>query len=52
MNDLPLEEIPPNVIHLQQLQQEEGFPLEDEEVLVSQFEIGSSPFFSTINKRV
>lgn len=50
MNDLPLDSIPPNVIHLQRAQQGGPIPTEQNEVSISEFNVGSSPFHNTISK--
>lgn len=50
MNDLPLEEVPPNVVHLQRTQFSVKLPIEKDFSSVPQFDIGSTPFFHTITR--
>lgn len=52
MNDLPVEQIPPNVIHLQRARFGATLPPEPDDISVPAFEVGSSPFFHTIVKRL
>ena len=47
MNDLSTDHVPPNVVHLQRTQQGDALPAEDEEISISEFEVGSSPFSYT-----
>jgi hypothetical protein len=44
MNDLPLADLPPNVVHLQRTQDGSPFPAEAVDACISHFVIGSSPF--------
>ena len=52
MNDLPFDEIPPNVLHLQRVRQGEPFPAESDESTVAQFEFTQNPFAHTISKTI
>lgn len=52
MNDLPMDSVPPNVTHLHRAQYGNAVPAEPEHVSVSEFDSGSTPFFSTILKTV
>ena len=52
MNDLPLDALPPNVVHLQRLQSDQPFPAEDADVSVPQYSSRLNPFSYTISKDV
>ena len=50
MNDLPFEDIPPNVQHLVRSRHGEPLPVEDDEATVNEFEFKLNPFDETITK--
>lgn len=50
MNDLPLSDLPPNVVHLQRTQDGTPFPAEAVDSSISDFDIGSSPFMTLLPK--
>lgn len=52
MNGCPIEQIPPNIIHLQRTQFGAPLHAEPDDISVPAFDIGSSPFFDTIVKRL
>jgi hypothetical protein len=47
VNDCPFEDIPPNVQHLQRVQEGEKFPPEDEDVSVEKFTAFTNPLSHT-----
>ena len=50
MNDLPTDQIPPNVIHLQRTQDGQPFPPEPTESSVEEFHFTTNPFSHTFSK--
>jgi len=52
MNDLPPADIPPNVVHLQRLQQGDALPAEDGETSVAQFHFTANPFAHTLTRHM
>lgn len=52
MNDLPITDVPPNVVHLQRTQIGEPIPADELELDGSPFDADPSPFFRTIDKTV
>ena len=52
MNDLPTDQIPPNVVHLQRTQNGEEMPAEKEESSVDEFYFSANPFSHTLAKEL
>jgi hypothetical protein len=50
MNDLPTDLIPPNVVHLQRVQNGEALPAEAEESSIAEFAFRTNPFSHTISR--
>lgn len=50
MNDLPTSDIPPNVVHLQRLQDGQPFEAEADDVTIPPFKFKANPFSHTITK--
>ena len=51
MNDLPFEDIPPNVQHLQRIQMGVPIPAETEDTTIDEFAFFTNPFSNTITKK-
>ena len=52
MNDLPAEAIPPNVVHLQRLQQGDPLPAEPSESSIDEFYFTTNPFSHTLTRHM
>jgi hypothetical protein len=52
MNDLPLDEVPPNVVHLQCMQGGEPFPAEELESDADNLKFQLNPFTDTFTSKV
>jgi hypothetical protein len=50
LNDLPFEEIPPNVQHIQRVQAGNKFPAEEEDSTIDEFVVFSNPFSHTLTE--
>ena len=51
MNDLPFEDIPPNVQHLQRIQMGQPIPADTEDTTIDEFAFFTNPFSNTITKK-